>query len=87
MPSIEEMNQAIESLDQANWHVDYVLTHCTPNSIQRKIQEHYEFDPLTSFLEHVKSELKFKKWFFEHYHEDLDINPNLQALYHRIIEI
>lgn len=39
MPSREEMERAIESLDKHQWKVDYVLTHCAPRSIQTMLAD------------------------------------------------
>lgn len=87
MPSRDEMDRAIESLDKHQWKVDYVLTHCAPRSIQSMLADWYENDPLVSFLERVQKDLDFKHWYFGHYHLDKRINDKFTALYNEIIKI
>lgn len=87
MPSSQEMEHAIQALDANGWKVDYVVTHCAPRSVQTKIAEWYENDPMVSFLEWVKSDLSFEKWFFGHYHIDREIDEKFTALYNKVIQI
>lgn len=87
MPSQEEMEHAISSLDKAGWSVDYVITHCAPRSVQKLIADWYENDPMVSFLERVYADLNFKKWYFGHYHIDKQLNEQFVALYNKVIPI
>lgn len=87
MPSQEEMEHAISSLDKAGWSVDYVITHCAPRSVQKLIADWYENDPMVSFLERVYADLNFKKWYFGHYHIDKQLNKQFVALYNKVIPI
>lgn len=87
MPSTEEMNRAITALDENGWSVDYVLTHCAPRSVQSMIAEWYENDPLVSFLERVRVDLQFKRWYFGHYHIDRQLNEQFVALYDKVVPL
>lgn len=87
MPSNEEMERAIAALDENNWTVDYVLTHCAPRTIQTMIADWYENDPLVSFLERVRVDLNFKRWYFGHYHIDRQLNEQFVALYNKVVPI
>lgn len=87
MPSTAEMEAAINALDVNGWSVDYVITHCAPRSIQLMLASWYENDALTGFLERVRQDLRFKCWFFGHYHTDTQINEQFVALYDWIIPI
>lgn len=87
MPSKEEMEHAISSLDKAGWSVDYVITHCAPRSVQNLIADWYENDPMVSFLERIYADLNFKKWYFGHYHIDKQLNEQFVALYNKVIPI
>nr|WP_290461262.1 hypothetical protein [Acutalibacter muris] len=64
---------------------DYVLTHCAPRSIQTMIASWYENDSLTSFLERVRIDLQFKRWYFGHYHIDKQLNEQFVALYNKVV--
>lgn len=87
MPSNDEMELAIKALGACDWKVDYVLTHCAPRSIQLMLASWYENDVLTGFLERVRQDLNFKRWFFGHYHTDIQINEQFIALYNKIIPV
>lgn len=87
LPSEEEMERGISALESVNWNVDYVLTHCAPRSVQQMLASWYENDPLTGFLERVRMDLTFKRWFFGHYHIDRQINEQFVAVYNRMIPL
>ena len=80
MPSEAEMNEGIENLEKENFEVDYVVTHSAPTSIRPK----YDPDPLTEYLEGIKSRLKYKKWYFGHYHIDKEIDDTHTAIFNQI---
>lgn len=87
LPTLAEMNDAFNVLENNNWAVDYVISHCAPKSIQSKISFYYENDCLTSFFNIVKERLDYKHWYFGHYHEDKDIDDRHTVLYRDIENI
>jgi len=86
LPSNEEYDTALKALDGAGWKVDVILTHCAPDSISDKLAYWYEHDKLTNFLETVKQDCQYQKWFFGHYHIDIDVDEKHFAMYNRIIK-
>ena len=87
LPSKDEMDRAIESLERINWQANMVITHCAPTSIQKIIDASYEENILTEFLDSIKEKLKFDKWFFGHYHKDSRINEKFCAVFDSITEL
>lgn len=87
MPSEKEMDAAVRALDANGWDVDFVLTHCAPNGIRHMLAAGYGTDALTGFLEHVRRNLRFKHWFFGHYHADVHLDEQFTALYDEIVPI
>lgn len=85
IPTMEEMEKGIMALDQCGWDVDYVITHCAPRTVQTMISSSYENDPMVSYLERIRTDLKFKKWYFGHYHIDRVIDDQFIALYNQVI--
>ena len=85
IPSNEEMERAVKALDKCGWTVDYVVTHCAPRSVQTLLSPWYENDPAVSFLERIRTDLKFKRWYFGHYHIDRQVNVQFVALYNKVI--
>lgn len=71
-----EMNYGLQQLEKNNYEVDYVLTHTAPESIIQIYLEQSQFNPYmvkdatTNYLDEVLKKIKFKKWFFGHWHSD-----------------
>ena len=55
--------------------------------VQTMLEPWYENDPLVSFLDRVRSDLIFKRWYFGHYHVDKQVSEQFFALYNRITPI
>lgn len=88
MPSKEEMEFGLKTLAEHNNEVDYIITHCCPQQIAA-IYSHGTFktDELTDYFNTVMNTTKFSKWFFGHYHDDIQIVDKFILLYHQIIRI
>ena len=77
LPSAEEYQEALENLRKVNFEVDVVLTHCAPEGYIGKNMDGFvdrlEND-LTEFFDNLITdhELKFRHWYFGHYHTDID---------------
>lgn len=82
VPSVSEFNEATENIKAHNFEVDYVITHTAPSEIIRKMGK--KPDPhdaeFTGFLEWIMYEVKFKKWFFGHWHDDRYIDDKFRVL-------
>lgn len=74
MPNAREYVEALKNLEQVNWKVDCILSHCGPSGVVRKIDPSYGSDQLTDFLETVNQRCQFTYWFFGHYHDNRIIN-------------
>jgi len=87
IPSQEEFDEAFKNLEENNYEVDYVITHCLPDNVQHKLAYWYGHDKLTNFLFVVDKDLKYKRWYSGHYHVDQDVGERHTVLYSGIIEI
>lgn len=75
---------------------DYILTHAAPQSI---VNNHkWELCKLLyaeslidhsseGMLDQMMQDLKFKKWYFGHYHSDVALDDKFTCLYHDFIEL
>lgn len=90
LPSGEEYRRAISSLEQCGGAVDYVITHTAPRTIIPRVIGKAP-DPhdaeLTGFLDWVYHDVRFTKWFFGHFHEDLVINDQITACFTRLYSL
>lgn len=78
-----EANTAYENLNNVGWEVDYVLTHSAPFSIRDKLFEGNKPSSTERMLEAMLRNIKFKRWYFGHYHIDKKMD-NFTALYENI---
>ena len=87
MPSEKEYAEAQKNLDACGRKVDYIITHCAPNRVVKKLNPDYTFDRLTTFLETVRQKAKFHYWLFAHYHDNKIIDERFVLLWEQIVQI
>ncbi|MCH1981293.1 metallophosphoesterase [Ruminococcus sp. OA3] len=88
IPTEEEMEEGLKNLKQCGWQVDVILTHCCPDSLHREIDGGwYESDPLTWYLEQIRSKCDFKRWVFGHYHRNWIADERSAGLYEEIVRM
>lgn len=91
LPSKKEMFDGLKNLEKEDYVVDYVITHCCATSIQDKIYaedaEYFEADELTDYFENLEKRLKYKHWYFGHYHYNQHIDEKHTVLYQPIIKL
>ena len=88
LPSEEEYREGTANLKEADFEVDYILTHCLPTSLQLLAGEgRYEPDPLTEYLEQIRKLTTYKCWFCGHYHWDHNLTESEKILYSQIVRV
>lgn len=87
IPTENEMQNGLNNLQKANYDVDYVISHCAPTSVQLLLNSHFKSDVLTDYHQEIQNKLKFKKWFFGHYHIDKSVNSKFICNYNNIISV
>lgn len=88
LPTEEEMEEGRRNLSMHDNTVDYIVTHCCASSTQTLLGGGlYKPDILTRYLEEIRQNINFKKWFFGHYHDNRNINAEEILLYEQIIRI
>lgn len=88
MPSDEEMEFGKQNLADNENKVDYIISHCCPQTVAALLSRgYYKSDKLTDYFNEIKENTSFNKWFFGHYHDDTQILENFILLYHQIIRI
>jgi hypothetical protein len=86
LPSEDEMKHAMEQLAKHDFKVDYIISHCAPTGIHC-LMGYDSPDAATNFLQQVAEKTEFKKWYFGHYHDDRNINPEFILAYNSILPI
>ena len=88
LPSEEEMEEGRKNLELHHNTVDFIVTHCCSSSTQAMLGGSlYKPDMETAYLEEIKQNTKFKKWFFGHYHDNRNVSAEEILLYEQIIRI
>ena len=86
LPSLEEYDNGLKKLEKYNYKVDYVISHCAPPRIQRRINKYYVEDKLTEYFDNLLDKLSFKTWYFGHYHQNNFLDTKFICLYDDIVE-
>lgn len=88
LPSEEELKEGRDSLKEHNYEVDFIVTHCCATSTEKILSDgKYKSDFLNDYLEEIKQNTKFTKWFFGHYHENKNVTDKEIVIYEQIIRI
>jgi len=88
LPTEKEMDNGRKNLLKHNNEVDYIITHCCSSSTQAILgRGGYKTDILTDYFEDIKQNVKFKKWFFGHYHDNVNVSADEILIYEQIIRI
>lgn len=91
MPNKIEMEEGLENLQKHNYEVDYIVTHTTSINVIETLCKYFSFipenDDLTSYFNFLNKEVKYKHWYFGHFHKDLQILDNQTVLYKKIYKI
>jgi len=88
LPSVEEMEEGRRNLAKHDYEVDYIISHCCATSTQTLLSGgDFEADIETDYLEEIRQKTKFKKWFFGHYHKDVNLNLEEIQIYTKILRL
>lgn len=71
LPSDEEMEFGLETLEENGNKVDYIVTHCCPQHVASALSHgKYAPDKLTEYFNKISEAVTFNKWYFGHYHDN-----------------
>ncbi|NFA60855.1 metallophosphoesterase [Clostridium sporogenes] len=92
VPDSNEMAEGLANLEKHNNEVDYILTHTCSSSALKDINKIYGFQPkpeenLNRYLQIIEEKVKFKKWYFGHFHEDIEIDQKHTLIFEKIYKI
>lgn len=89
LPSEYEMRRGMENLKKVDYKVDYVISHCLPQSMVNFLYGgKSDSDKLTKYFEKLlQNGLTFKLWCAGHYHQQIRLLDNYEVFYHNIVRI
>lgn len=87
LPSQEEMERGEQNLDAVNYKVDFVITHCLPQTVA-SIAGYFGKDILTEYFDKLLDKgLQFQKWYCGHYHKSAYYQGKFEVFYENIARI
>lgn len=89
LPDEEELLRGRKNLEEHNYQVNYVISHCLPQSVASMVSmEGYQSDILTAYFDELIAEgLQFDHWFCGHYHVEQHIPDKFDILYKKIVRL
>lgn len=88
LPLESEMAEGLQNLGLHGNKVDFVISHCCASSTLAQFSHGiYTPDYLHRYLEKVKQSSTYKKWFFGHYHMNMNVTDKDLLLFEQIIRI
>ena len=88
LPTDAEMEEGLRNLTANDYTVDFIVSHCCASGTLTLIsQGMYQPDILTDYFDEVRRRVRFKKWFFGHYHDNKNVNGEEVLLYEQIVRI
>ncbi len=85
-PSTKEFATAIHNLDKHNWQVDYVITHTCSGELRNLMGYTGINDNNNSFFSNIiEPDLKYKHWYFGHFHRDKQLDDKHTVVYDKVI--
>ena len=87
LPSEEEYTRVRHSLEEHDWAVDYIITHCAPTNLAMAINCHNEANPFTDFLQEIREKARYHYWLFGHSHRNQAIDNKHILLWEQIVQV
>ena len=88
LPEKREMDRGLKNLERVDYKVDFVISHCLPQSVQSCLG-YSGSDKLTKYFESLITDrnLQFSKWYCGHYHRETQALGQYIVKYHSIERI
>lgn len=92
LPTDEELEEAITNLKKYDNQVDYIITHSCDERALYYPPLRNPYQPLKPYPENrmlslFQDTVKYKHWYFGHYHVDGKLNDEKTVLYQKIVEL
>lgn len=88
MPSEEEMQHGLATLNRYHMQTDFIISHDAPASVLAVLSHGWTApNPLNQYLEKIRQMTEYKAWFFGHHHVDRQVTEKDSVLYYEIQRI
>jgi len=86
LPTQEEMDFGLQTLNENGNKVDYIISHCCPQEIA-SVNGYHNPDKLTMYFNEIAHTVQFDKWYFGHYHNERTTYMKFVMLYERVVRL
>lgn len=86
-PSAEEYREAKRNLELHEYKVDIIITHTAPYETMRLAAPDYEADELNHFLDWIKRNVSYERWYMGHLHLDMELWDRQTVLWYAVRRI
>ena len=92
-PNYSELQEGLRNLEKVENKVDYIVGHTCPTSVLKRlgaicgVSYGDKLENLNKYFEEIIQFVSFRKFWFGHFHEDIEIDGKFHALYKDIIQI
>lgn len=90
LPSAKERLNGLKNLENHDYKVDLVISHCAPTFVQAYMsQGMFKPDLLTDYFQSLiyEKRLEYKHWFFGHYHDNKKVLDRFVLLFDQIVDV
>lgn len=87
MPSEEEFETGLRTLEEHNWEVDYIVSHTCPSHLVKVIAPYIGTDRLNDYLMDIASRAHYKHWYLGHYHTEKELDDKHTLFYRSFIPV
>lgn len=87
MPSKEEYEEGLRNLQAHGNQVDYIISHAISGKLQSKYLYEPEQNELSTYFDRISETVDYRRWYFGHYHADMDVDEKHTLLYDNIVRV
>ena len=84
LPTDEELEYAVNNIQEHHRRVDIIITHEAPASVKRMIDRSATINDLNIFLDTVLHNTKYGKWYFGSLHKDRAVSEKLICVFEEV---
>ena len=88
MPNTTEKMHGMQILKKHDNKVDFIITHdCPASTLALFGHGMYKPDELNMYLEEIRANTEYRRWFFGHYHDNRNVTAREIMIYEQMVQI
>lgn len=87
MPTDEQLQEAVNNLQNIRKNVDLIITHEAPASVKKLIRRDSNINDLNIFLDTLLHNVRYKMWYFGSLHTDRALSTNMTCVWQEVVKV